>query len=395
MAENNQRSITPSTPLQHGRGAIQPSGLGEIARASGETMATAQAAKQAALLQARFAIAIARPRDLDAVRDRLLKECLRPSFADAAIYHKPVGDGIEGPSIRFVEAALAALGNCWSDIDTVAETEESRTISVTVTDAEANVGHTASVTIHKTVERNSVRDGDEVLRQRTNSRGRTVYVKRATDDEILNTANALTSKALRTVGLRLIPGWLKDECMAACYATMENKAAVDPDAAKRKLLDAFASVGVSPEQVKTYLQHDGSKLTPKERTTLGGIYNAIRDGETTWAEVMDAKWNETLERGAASAAAAAAAGAAKAPAPSVKDKVVQAAQAVARRHPEAHPVEYPTPKAEPQPEAPPAKQATGREVAPLVCGKCGKAAPDLNSYGLCLDCESPEPGSAG
>lgn len=377
MANDNkqiqQRSVGPQTPVQHGRGVVggQQMGLAQVESRGGETASTAMAAKQAALVQARYAIAIARPRDLDVVRERLLKECQRPSFADAAIYHKPIGDGIEGPSIRFVEAALAAMGNVWSDIETVAETDDSRTIRVEVTDAENNVGFAASVTIHKTVERNSIRPSDEVIRSRTGSRGQTVYVKRASDDEILNTANALTSKALRTVGLRIIPGWLKDECMEACEKTRANRDAVDPESAKRKLFDAFALVGISTQQLKDWLQHDGSNLTAKERTTLLGLYNAIKAGETTWTEVMDARWNETLERGAVAAAVASgsAPAAPKPGAAGLADRVKQAAT-----------------------------QAAPKKEAPMVCGVCGQDR-KLNADGLCADCampgDAPEPGSDG
>jgi hypothetical protein len=218
-----------------------------------------------------------------------MKECARPSFARSALYLKPIGEGIEGPSIRFVEAAMTAMQNIYSDVSTVHDDAEKRVVHVEVTDAEANVSHGADVTINKTVERNSVRDGDEVVRTRTGKYGKTVYVKRATDDEILNQVNALTSKALRTCGLRLIPGWLTAECLDAIHATLQNEDAVDPDATKRRLFDAFATVGVSTEQVKAWLGHDGASLQPAERTALGGIYNAIKDGETTWTEVMDAR----------------------------------------------------------------------------------------------------------
>src|SRR6266508_920945 len=116
-----------------------------------ETASTVLAAQAKALVSARFEIAIRQPRDIDAVRERLMRECQRPSFAQIAI------------------------------------------------------------------------------RTRINSRGRTVYLVEATDDEILNQENALVSKALRTTGLRLVPGWLVDECMSAVRATREKGDAADPD----------------------------------------------------------------------------------------------------------------------------------------------------------------------
>jgi hypothetical protein len=270
-------------------GALAPTnGAAPLAHAgTGETAGMVLAAQAKALVEARFTIALRNPRDVDAVRARMLRECQRPSFAEVAIYHKPVGEGIEGPSIRFAEAAIQAMGNLSIETPTIYDDAEKRIVRVTVADMETNVTHSKDVTIQKTVERSSIKDGDLVLRQRTNSRGRPVYVRLASDDEILNTENALVSKALRTTGLRLVPGWLIDECMVAVRSTRAQTNAADPDAARRKLFDAFGSVGVPVEQIKAWLGHDGTTLQPKELDELRGIYTAIREGDTTWREVMD------------------------------------------------------------------------------------------------------------
>ena len=53
----------------------------EISR-SAETAASSVAAQATAQIQARYVVALRRPRDWDDVRVRILKECRRPSFAD-------------------------------------------------------------------------------------------------------------------------------------------------------------------------------------------------------------------------------------------------------------------------------------------------------------------------
>ena len=271
-----------------------------------ETAATVLAAQAEALIKARFAVAQYHPRNMDLVRQKLLRECERPSFAAVAIYRKPIGEGIEGPSIRFAEAALANMGNLVIETPAIYDDNEKRIVRVSVADMETNVVHSKDVTIQKRVERSSIREGQVPLKTRTNSKGRTVYIVEATDDEMLNTENALVSKALRTTGLRLVPGGLVDECMEACDRTRElADRAVDPDTAKRKLFDSFVSVGVTAEQVTEWLGRSPDTLTPAERKQLGGIYVAIKDGETTWKEVMDAKWAATLDALGANAAAAA------------------------------------------------------------------------------------------
>lgn len=290
---------------------------------TGETASMVLAAQAKALVSARFEIAIRQPRDVDAVRARLLKECKRPSFAAVAIYQKPVGKGIEGPSIRFAEACLQAMGNLAIETPAIYDDAEKRILRVTVSDMETNVTHSKDVTIMKRVERSSLKEGQTPIRTRTNSYGKPVYVVEATDDEILNQENALVSKALRTTGLRLVPGWLIDECMELVRATRKTADAEDPDAALLRLYDAFGAQGVTVEALKEWLGHDGPPQ-PKELEELRGIYTAIRDGDATWREVLDAKWEKNME-GMAARAAVATQGKPATPAPTKGAAAVKAA----------------------------------------------------------------------
>lgn len=254
---------------------------------TGETAANAVAAQAAAIVQARYLVAINRPRDIDVVREKLLKECKRPGFARVARYRKPIGQGIEGPSIRFAEAAIRCMTNIVTESLTTYDDREKRILQVSVTDLEANVPYTASITIEKTVERRKTKQGDTIIRQRENTRGETVFLIEATEDEILNKQNALVSKAIRTNGLRLVPGDIVEECMWQVVETQKNEDARDPDGAKLQLFDEFGKIGVTVAQIKTYLGHEGATLTPKELVDLRGLYSAIRDGETTWRAVME------------------------------------------------------------------------------------------------------------
>lgn len=268
-----------------------------------ETAASAVAAQAKAMIEARYIMAIRRPRDMDVVREKMLKECKRPSFAAVARYQKPIGSDRTkwptGPSIRFAESAIRNMTNITVEVMTVYDDREKRIVRVTVTDLEANVPYFQDVTITKTIERRQAKNGDTVLRTRTNSYGDTLYILEATDDDIINKQQALISKAMRTIGLRLIPGDIVDECMEAVIETQRNADAEDPDAAKRKLFDAFGQLGVHANQIKEYLGHDAATLAPKELTELRALYSAIRDGEATWRDVMD---NKESAAGAATAA---------------------------------------------------------------------------------------------
>lgn len=264
-----------------------------------DTASTAVAAQAKALVEARYIMAIRRPRDMDVVRERMLKECCRPSFAAVARYVKPIGQDRSkwptGPSIRFAEAAVRNMGNVTVETMTVYDDREKRIVRVTVTDLEANVPYSQDITIAKTIERRKKKDGDTVISTRTNSYGDLVYILEATDEDIINKQQALISKAIRTQGLRLIPGDIIDECMDQVMVTQKNADAEDPDAAKRKLFDAFAGLGVNAGQIKEYLGHDGASLSPKEISDLRALYAAIRDGESTWRDVMDVRTAEKAE----------------------------------------------------------------------------------------------------
>ena len=82
--------------------------------------------------------------------------------------------------------------------------------------------------------------------------------------------------------------------------TARTKDAQDPDAAKRKLYDAFGALGVTAAQLDEYLGHTNA-LSPAELEDLRGYYSGIREGFTTWSAVIAAK--EETKDGDGSAAA--------------------------------------------------------------------------------------------
>lgn len=272
---------------QPGNMTARQSGASQEISYSGETAASAIATAARAEVEARFAIAQRFPRDIMRVREKMLKACARPAFADAAIYRKPVGKGIEGPSIRMAEEFVRCMGNIATDVITLYDDPWKRIVKVMATDLENNVTHPASITVDKTVERRELKRNQIARSQRVNSYGDTVYLVDATDDEMLNKVNALTSKALRTCILRLVPGDLIEEAKAACYAVRRNRDAKDPSEARKKLCDAFATLGVTVEQLAIYIGHAVDKITLDEIDELRSVFQTVRDGEATWAEALD------------------------------------------------------------------------------------------------------------
>lgn len=262
-------------------------------------------AKATADINARWMIAMHRPRDLMTVRSDVLRECMRPKFAKAAIYAVPRGGGmIKGLSIRFAEAAMKAMGNMGCEAQTLYDSDEERVIRVTVTDFEGNTAWSRDLTVRKTKEVRNLKSGQRPIRQRTNSYGDTVYIVEATDDDVTTKEGSAISKASRTGILRLIPAWLLAEAQEKCEAVQRDSNAQDPDGERRKMFDAFAGLNVKPSWLSDWLGHPADQATPAEVTELQQLYRAIRDGQTNPAEALAAKRGDKSEPKAGGVAAA-------------------------------------------------------------------------------------------
>lgn len=268
--------ITPFTPQ-----ALAPMGI--------ESAATAVAAQAKAMVEARYTIALHRPRNWDQVRQDLLRECRRPSFAHnkSAYYRKPIGAGVEGLGIRFVEVALRCMTNVLIETTMIFEDVQKEVHRVSVTDLEANVTYPLDVKVSKTVERNKPSDDGGYFSVRKNSYGKDVYTVSANDDDLLNKRAALISKAIRTLGLRIVPGDLCDEAEAIIKQVRNDKAASDPAAERKGIVDAFGGIGVKASQLTDYLGHDIDACSPSQLVDLRGLFGAIKDGEATWASAME------------------------------------------------------------------------------------------------------------
>ena len=271
-------------------GEMVVQGFGQVATTrQAETAGSALAEQSKAAVQARWIMAMQRPRDIMRARELLLADCARPAFAAKAIYNKPVGKGVEGPSIRLAEAAARAMTNIYCDAATVYDDAEKRIVRVSATDLEANVTFPMDITIKKTVERNAPMPGRKIVAQRKNSRGGDVFEIEATDDEIIDRERAQLSKAMRTCLLRLIPGDILEEAIARCYEVNSGEVQRDIMGARKKMVDAFAGEGVTLAMMQEYLGHQITETTEKELVTLRGMFAALKDGETTWAEVAGTK----------------------------------------------------------------------------------------------------------
>lgn len=256
-----------------------------------ETASSAVAAQAKAMVESRYVMALKQPRNWDQVRQDVIAECRRPGFAHnkSAYYRKPIGAGVEGLGIRFVEVALRCMTNVLVETTMIFEDDTKEIHRVTVTDLEANTTYPLDVRVSKTVERSKPMDDGSYISVRTNSKKQFVYTVPANDDDLLNKRAALISKAIRTLGLRIIPGDIQDEAEAEIKRIRVDRAAKDPNAERKAIVDAFGELGVKASDLVDYLGHSLEQCSPAQLVDLRGIYGAIRDGEATWKSVIENK----------------------------------------------------------------------------------------------------------
>lgn len=263
----------------------------------------ALAAQETAKIQARYIVAMQRPRDFEGVRVRVLAHCNRPNFAKCARYAKPMGSEkdengrwvkkfVRGPSVRFVETALQEMSNIDQEVVVIAESATLRIVRVSVTDSERNTSSSLEVPVAKTVERSSVRDGRIPISERKNSRGEVTYLLPATEDEMRAKVASEVSRALRNVGLRVIPGDIVEEAMERVIEVQSKEDAKDPTAARKQLVEWLSKRGVQPEDIAQYLGRTVDKATSAELHDLRAIGMSINDGETTWEAVMQERFDK-------------------------------------------------------------------------------------------------------
>jgi len=195
-------------------------------------------------------------------------------------------DGVDGPSIRFAEAAQRCMTNMWSHGMVTFDDDEKRVLSVMVTDLETNVTYEDTITISKTVERRYLKENQECRGTRLNSHGDTLYIVAASEGELRAKQGAEMSKAIRTLTLRHVPGDLFEAAWQQVNETARKDVKDNPGEARRKLVDAFAGLGINPEHLVAYLRHPIEQTQPAEVEKLRGIYAAIKDGQITWSEVV-------------------------------------------------------------------------------------------------------------
>ncbi|WP_151824518.1 hypothetical protein [Acinetobacter bereziniae] len=264
-----------------------------------ETAANVLAAQAKAQVEARYMMAMHRPRNWEEVRQNLKKECERPSFANnpSTFYKKPVGGtSITGLGIRFAEVAVRCMTNVLVETTMIFEDSQKEIHRVSVTDLESNTTYPQDIKINKTVERKN-KNGRTVISERMNSYNELIYEVEATEDEMLNKRGSAISKTIRNLALRIIPGDIQDEMEQIILRVRNSGVKDDPELHKKQIIDSFANIGVKVSGLSAYLGCSVDQCSPSQIEDLRQIFAAIKTGETTWQSVISSKEEADIEAG--------------------------------------------------------------------------------------------------
>jgi len=240
---------------------------GEIAlpsRSADQAMTAAAIARKSQEVQAAMTVAKRFPRDESASLTRILTACKRQGLAESAMYAYPRGDQtVTGPSIRLAETLAQAWGNLDFGIEEIEQRNGESTVMAFCWDLETNVRR--QFIFQQPHVRYTKKGGNVKLTD-----PRDIY------EMVANQA----ARRLRACILSVIPGDVVDQAVSACEATLKGGGSVPLIDRVRKMLTAFAELGVNQQMIEKRLNHKIEVTSENELVLLRKIYKAIDDGHS-------------------------------------------------------------------------------------------------------------------
>jgi hypothetical protein len=251
MTETENLPVTTNNPFAGGND-----------RAVVPMNATAQtdASRAIAEVQAALVVARANPRDERRAMDRILNACQRPGLAENAVYsYSRGGSDISGPSIRLAEAVAQHWGNLQFGIREIDQRGGVSTVQAFAWDVETNTRREVTF---------------QVKHERHTRSGST----RLTDPrDIYETVANQGARRVRACILAVIPGDVVDAAVKQCDETLRSKADTSPQAIA-KLVEVFAALGVTKQQIEARVQRRLDAIQPAQVVALRKVYASLRDG---------------------------------------------------------------------------------------------------------------------
>jgi hypothetical protein len=234
-----------------------------------------------------MALAAARPRNHEKIKAELLAQIdAYPSFAEKIIYCKPVGKDQSGKqqyarglSIRAAEAIAEAYGFCRVRADVTPVDADTVRIEATFTD----------------YQRGRIwQDAGLLSKWYRSKNGQMV---RHAEDRFHNlVVKAEVSRRIREVICRSVPPGLRSELMELADRKIDD---LLDEATVKKIIAQFAGKGLGLEELEAHVVGRTLKAgwTKEDRRTLLGVWNALKDEETTVAEILGSERTKNTKAG--------------------------------------------------------------------------------------------------
>lgn len=231
-----------------------------------------EASRAIAEAQGKLIIAKRFPRDEVQAYSRVAQACQRKGIAEKAFYSYSRGSSVvNGPTIRFAEE----LARCWGNIDygikELSQDDGKSEMQAYAWDLETNA--------------QSVQNFTNPHIREVNKKA----VKLTSQRDIYEINANMGARRLRSRILAILPSDLVEMAVAECRKTLAGNNDEPLIDRVKKMVVAFAKVGVTQEQIEKRLKKKVEQMTADDFVDFTGIYNAIKGGESKIAEWFEAE----------------------------------------------------------------------------------------------------------
>ena len=268
-----------------------------------EVAASREANLVIAKIQARYVMALQRPRDLvKEVEPKIAELCSRKEFALTAKYNVVVGGHWENGkwvkdydidlNIRSAEQLMVCLRNIMTEVNTVYEDDILRRVSFEMTDLETGVTHRDEFTIYKTQERKKLKTDNsgkiiqDAVGTRLNSFGEQIFIVKCTPEDVQKKQNAQVSRKMRKMFFRLFPADLKIKARKWIDETIQKDVKENLNDERAKITTAFAKHGVTGDDLENFIGEKLSRFNPEDIVKLREIWQSLEDGLSHWRDYV-------------------------------------------------------------------------------------------------------------
>ena len=235
---------------------------------------TIESSRAIAEAQGKLIIAKNFPRNEYEAYAKAIEACKRRSLAEKAIYSYPRGkETITGPSIRLAEE----LARCWGNVDfgikELSQKEGESEMQAYCWDMETNTMSSQTFIVAH------VRDTKYGAKKLTEQR-----------DIYENNAN-MAGRRLRARILAVLPPDLVEKAVLECRKTLSGNNDTPISDRIKGMVIAFEKFGIKVDTIEKRLGRKIDSMTNEDITEYVGIYNSLKDGNTSVSEWFDVKVN--------------------------------------------------------------------------------------------------------